>query len=256
MKVMCVDDEQLSLDLIMDNCRQIDCIGEVVGFDDPLEALDYAKNHHFDVIFLDIDMPGMDGITLAQKLREMYSRINVIMTTAYTEYALDAFNNDCSGYLIKPITKDAIKHQLETLRFAPEKETEKRVFISCFGNFEVFVDRVPLNFSYNMSKEIVAILTDRKGALCSNMQISAILWEDGEHPEYFKSLRRDVLDTFKKAGCEEAIVHQRGMLGLNRNVVACDYWDDEEAYNGEYMTQYSWAENTNSELHFKYGDKR
>lgn len=255
MRVICVDDEQLSLDLIMDNCRSIESIKKIKGFDDSLEALEYAKSNKIDVAFLDIDMPNMDGITLAKKLRELLPNLNVIMTTAYSSYALDAYNNDCSGYLIKPITADAIRHQLDILRFKVPDEEEKRVRIQCFGNFEVFVDNVPLNFSYNMSKEVVAILADRKGALCSNSQISAILWEDGEHPEYFKSLRRDVLETFKKADCPNVILHQRGMMGLNRNEVYCDFWNEEEAYNGEYMTQYSWAEETNSELHFKYGEK-
>ncbi|MCR5273522.1 MAG: response regulator [Lachnospiraceae bacterium] len=254
MKVVCVDDEQLSLDLIMDNCRRIKEIDKIKGFDDSLEALEYVNTHKVDVAFLDIDMPLMDGITLGKKMREKWPKLNVIMTTAYSNYALDAFDNDCSGYLIKPITADAIEHQLKILRFSVEKEAKKRVRLQCFGNFEVFIDNIPAGFSYSMSKEIVAILADRKGALCSNAQISAMLWEDGEHPEYFKSLRRDVLDTFKKAGCEDAIVHQRGVLGLNINKVDCDFWNDEDMYNGEYMTQYSWAEDTNSELHFKYGE--
>ena len=119
MKVICVDDEILALKLLVLCCNKIDEIESVKGFTSPYDALDYAAFNTFDVAFCDIDMPDMDGIIFSRKLRETIPSLNVIITTAYDKYALDAFKSDCSGYILKPISVDKIKHQLSVLRFTP-----------------------------------------------------------------------------------------------------------------------------------------
>ena len=87
----------------------------------------------------------------------------------------------------------------------------------------------------------------------------AVLFEDDEgHETYFKSLRKDLIDTIESVGCTDSIIIQRGKLGVNKDNVYCSYFDLldgkvklEDVYHGEYMTQYSFSEYTNANLHNK-----
>jgi len=256
MDVICVDDEIMALKLLILNCNKIEEIDTVQGFSTSAEALEYAKSHKFDVAFCDIDMPYMNGIELATKMRKLNPNLNVVLTTAYSEYALDAFNNDCSGYIMKPISVNKIKHQLSVLRFKQGQNTpngEKPVHIQCFGYFQVFIHNKPPKFTYTKTLELLAILVDAKGGLITNRQISCFLWEDGEHTEYFKKLRADLLNTFADAGCNDVLHISKGSIGINKALVDCDYYNylsgtHTAAYTGEYMYQYSWAEETNALL--------
>ena len=132
-----------------------------------------------------------------------------------------------------------------------------------FGNFEVYIDGKPLNFKYRRTKELFAYLVDRVGAMCSVGEIIGILFEDeGGREDYFQKLRRDLLSTLEEVGCENAIVHKRGMLGVVVTELQCDYYDYlnhkkdlATSYFGEYMSQYSFAEYTNAHLHSKLKSK-
>jgi hypothetical protein len=103
---------------------------------------------------------------------------------------------------------------------------------------------------------MLAYLVDRKGALCTNSEIMAILFEDDiGHESYFRSLRKDLTDILEAAGCSGVLSQQRGRMGIVPEMVDCDYfsWCDgirsaSNAFQGEYMTQYSWGEYTNARL--------
>ena len=122
----------------------------------------------------------------------------------------------------------------------------------------------PLDFSYSKTKEVLACLVDRKGALCSNDTIIGCLWQDEPADNRTKARLRkyikDLKSVFSKAGVPEAIIHhERIGIGLNTNLIECDYLnylnDDPVAihqYHGEYMSQYSFAEETRAELYLKY----
>ena len=147
-----------------------------------------------------------------------------------------------------------MKKELENLR-RPIRDS-KRVKIRTFGNFEVYLDGNPINFKYSKTKEMLAYLVDRKGALCTNGEVIATLFEDDEgHDAYFRSLRKDLTDILEAAGCSEVLSQQRGKIGIVPELVECDYFNwcngmrtGANAFQGEYMTQYSWGEYTNAML--------
>ena len=120
----------------------------------------------------------------------------------------------------------------------------------------MYLDGSPINFKYSKTKEMLAYLVDRKGALCTNGEIIAALFEDDDgHDAYFRSLRKDLTDILEAAGCSEAVIQQRGSMGIVPAVVDCDYFNwcsgmrtGINAFHGEYMTQYSWGEYTNAML--------
>jgi len=257
---LCVDDEKLSLSLLQKVCMQQNPNNSVVCCNNGNDALRYAEKHCIDVALLDIDMPNMTGIELAKRMMQLYPRLNIIIITAYDKYALDAYSQNCSGYLLKPITLDALNNQLKVLRFPTETEPDTSDFTAqCFGNFEVFFRGQPITFAHAMTKELLAYLIDRKGALCSNRQISAVLWEDDkDHTPYFKVLKKDLIDTVEKLSDSPLMIVTRGFLGLNNDYLTCDYYQylagNRHLFIGEYMEQYSWAEITKSNLIYQHSD--
>ncbi|QZE15703.1 LytTR family DNA-binding domain-containing protein [Halosquirtibacter laminarini] len=102
MKIQCliVDDESLALDIIEQYIERIDTLQLVAKCQSAIEALDHLNNHKIDLLFLDIQMPGLTGIQL---LRNISNPPPVIFTTAYSEYALESYDLEALDYLIKPI---------------------------------------------------------------------------------------------------------------------------------------------------------
>lgn len=252
MRIIVLDDEELALESMMDAVRKCVPDADIKGFGYAEDVLEYIEDNTCDCAFLDVEMSGMNGVDLARLLKEKDSHINIIFSTGYTEYRGEAFDMHASGYILKPITPEKVRKELENLRY-PVKD-DKRITIRCFGNFEVFIDSVPVQFKYNRTKELLAYLVDRKGVLCSNGEIMAVLFEDDDHDNYLRSLRKDLLDTFSSSGINDVFVQQRGKLGIVPSRVKCDYfdWCDGKRignqYRGEYMMQYSWAEDTNALL--------
>ena len=81
MKILVVDDHPLIMEDIADELRGIEPDAFVTGTSNPLEVLDMCDEHHFDVIFMDIDMPGENGLDLAKKILAKYPRTNIIYVT-------------------------------------------------------------------------------------------------------------------------------------------------------------------------------
>ena len=254
MIVIAVDDERFALENLVDSIAQASPDARIHRFRYPEDALDFARENDADVAFLDVGMTGMNGVELAERLKLCHPDINIIFSTGYGHYRDAAFDLHASGYLTKPITPEKVKRELENLR-RPVRDP-KRVRIRAFGNFEVYLDGTPISFKYSKTKEMLAYLVDRKGALCTNGEIMAILFEDDNgHEAYFRSLRKDLTDILEAAGCGEIITQQRGRIGIVPELVDCDYFNwcagkrsGDNGFHGEYMTQYSWGEYTNAML--------
>lgn len=255
MRIIAVDDEKIALDALSSAIKAIVTEDEVLNFRYPEDALEYAKENPCDIAFLDVEMSGMNGVELAEELKKYNSEINIVFCTGYGNYRDKAFELHASGYLMKPITPEKVKQELENLR-RPIVE-KKRLKVQTFGNFEVYLEGKPVTFKYRRTKELFAYLVDRAGAMCTVGEIIGILFEDeGGREDYFQKLRRDLLSTLEEVGCANAIVHKRGMLGVIVTEIQCDYYDYLSgkkdlvtSYFGEYMSQYSFAEYTNAQLY-------
>lgn len=254
MNIIAVDDEKIALESLLDSIRKAAPEAEVCGFRYAEDVLPFLEKTDCDVAFLDIEMRGMGGVELAKELKTRNPDVNLIFTTGYGEYRDAAFDLHASGYLMKPITSMKVQRELENLR--RPVQSEKRIRVQTFGNFEIFLDGKPMVFKYNRTKELLAYLVDRRGALCTFGELLAVLFEDDTgHENYLKSIRKDLLDTLEAADCSEVIVQQRGKLGVVPANIDCDYYDwcagkrkAVSTYRGEYMTQYSWSEYTRGTL--------
>lgn len=178
MNIIAADDERIALQLLITSIHEAVPAAHVHGFSSSEDALAFGSVNPCEVAFLDIDMSDVDGITLAKYLKQFNPKINIIFVTAYKKYAIEALTLHSSGYVMKPATKEKIEHELENLRYPVSILANHKVWIQCFGNFEVFADGEPIKFTYSKTKELLAFLVDRKGAFCSNGEIIAALWED------------------------------------------------------------------------------
>ena len=113
LRVICVDDDKLMLHHLVSLCGKIAEISDTQGFDKADDALAWLTDNPCELALLDIDMPDMDGITLAQKIREIRPRIYIVFVTGHTEYTTESWEIHPQGYLLKPITKSELQEEVE-----------------------------------------------------------------------------------------------------------------------------------------------
>src|ERR1035437_7905238 len=102
-RCLAIDDETLALDLLEDNIRQIPFLYLVKRCKNAYEAITILQNEDIDLIFVDIQMPGITG---RQLLNSLQVKPMVIFITAYEKYAIESFNLDVMDYLLKPVPFD------------------------------------------------------------------------------------------------------------------------------------------------------
>lgn len=263
MVILAVDDEKLALEALTEAVKTASPESEVYGFRRASEALEFAEQGPCDAAFLDISMRDMSGVDLAERLIALHEKINIIFTTGYSEYAGRAYEMHASGYIMKPVTPEKVKEELIRLRYdVPEKEAPK-LYVRAFGNFEVYMEGGrPLRFFSAKSKELFAYLIDRNGAVCSDQEVIAALWEDdgpdsSDHTSYYRKSKRELRLALEENGFGDILVRVRGGIGILPDKVNCDYYEylrnggrsgASYSYRGEYMSQYSWSEFTHGLL--------
>lgn len=120
MSVLAVDDERPALDEISYLMRRCARVGEVITAASSTEALRHLHQRHFDVVLLDIAMPGLDGLELASILGQFSSPPAVVFVTAHEEHALAAFEVNASDYLLKPVGQERLAAALDRVARAAE----------------------------------------------------------------------------------------------------------------------------------------
>ena len=153
-----------------------------------------------------------------------------------------------------------ISHQLK-IHFAIKGQIkkEKLLIVKCFGNFEVYAKNEKVVFKRLKSKELFAFLVDRNGAGMTAKQISAVLFaddaDDTKNSAYIRQLVMDLKNALKNVGAERVLCHETPCYRIDTTLIKCDYISYLETgrpeFFGEYMTQYSWAEDTCAMLQFK-----
>ena len=115
--VIMVDDNKVFLNDGMPIIEEVIPNAAVIGFTKPSEAVEYAKANRIALAFLDIEMIDVSGLDVCRKLLEINPRTNVVYLTAYRDYSFDAWDTGACGFMLKPITPEGIKKQLEKLRY-------------------------------------------------------------------------------------------------------------------------------------------
>lgn len=254
MNIIAVDDERHALNLLEKAIADSVNDARIQGFSSAKDALEFARENHVDVAFLDIEMVDMNGLALAKRLKDIHGETNIIFVTAHPSYGIDAFKLHASGYVIKPVNRRQVAEELRNLRNPIEPDSQG-VSIRCFGSFEVFVDGRPVVFGRPKAKELLAYLVDRRGSVVSKKELAVVLWEKDDYSHSTQShlyvLISDMVRTLEEAGAEDIIIKKRGAYAIDPSRVHCDYFEYEKgnaaavnSYRGEYMVNYSWAEFT------------
>lgn len=248
-----VDDEILVLKNLQRTLGEAVSNCEIRCFSSSHEAItEITQNDYIpDVALLDIEMPGLNGLELAKRIRQYAPTTKIIFTTGYEHFAVDAFKIHANGYLLKPITKERIQEELSFMNLlAP-----KRVCIQCFGNFDIFVDGNRVTFARSKAKELLAYLVHKQGSECTIKELSAVLFEDRSYDirtqNYMQKIISVLVKTFQAFGLSDVIIKNYNSISIDRAQVECDYYNflsenhpSTPQYLGEYMAQYSWAEYT------------
>ena len=257
MIAIAVDDEALMLGALVAAVEASSDITSVAKFSDCEEALEYVKSNPVDIAFLDINMRGMGGLVLAEKIVAACPGCKIVFCTGYEEYAIPAFKLHASGYLMKPISAEDVQGEIDNIKGV--RTQEKLLTVQCFGDFEVYVKGEKLVFKRLKTKELFAFLVDRNGAGMTARQICAVLFpddiDDTKNSAYLRQLVMDLKNTLKSVGAEHVLCHETPCYRIDTSLIKCDYISylksGKPEFHGEYMTQYSWSEETCAMLWFK-----
>jgi len=253
MKILALDDSEAALKLLVGSIREA-CPGATVyPFSMPSKLLKFAEGTSCDIAFLDIQIWGTTGLVVAKSLKEIHPNINVIFATAYSEYAKEAFELYPSGYILKPVTAEAIRTEIDNLRHPVENSIDAMLYAQTFGSFEVFYKGTPLKFAYSKTKELFAYLIDRNGASSNMNELCAVLWENEldsvNLKSYLRKLIKDLLSVLKLYDVEDIIIKKHNNIAIVPDKIHCDIYEFIKgnpsyvnAYTGQYMSQYTWSE--------------
>lgn len=256
MRVIVVDDEELALQQFRMEAETLPGVVIAGSFMQPEEALEYIEEHTVEAAFLDIEMPGMNGIELAEKMRKISPKLVIIFITGYEQYTLDAFRVKADYYMLKPYDRKDIMEIMERARLLSKRQ-RKRVFFQTFGRFDLFVDGQAVHFSNVKAKELLALCVDRQGGSVTLSEAVDKLWEDRAYDDRVKNLYRKAVmylrQLLKEHGVEEVFKSNRGACNIDPSKADCDYYQllegEPEAMRlwkvaDSYMEEYSWAEET------------
>lgn len=263
MLIFAIDDERNLLLLLHMAIVEAAPKAEIVDFRQGMDALRAITERGLrpDFVFTDIRMPGLDGLRLALRIRGLSPQTRIVFVTGYAEYAVDAMRMHANGYIMKPVTAQRVHEEL--IYNAPERMAPSdRLWVQCFGYFDVFWQDKPLMFRRRQTKELLAYLIDREGAACTAEEIAASLWENetdmSAAKHRIRQLISDLRETLTAIGQEDILVRRRGQMAILRDRVDCDYYrmldgdmNAVNSYYGEYMSQYTWAEMTEGRLYFR-----
>ncbi len=254
MKIILVDDELSAIKTFLPNVVDDLCVDCKMFMNSPRAALEYVRINKVDVAFLDVKMPEINGIDLAERMIAVSPSIKIVFISAYVrdeEEIKKRFGDSVVGFCHKPYSNETVKNLLQ--KFNSEVAC-KSVYIRTFDNFDLFVNGVAIDFSSSKAKELLALLTDAKGSYLSMDTVMGNLWAD-KNTELSKRLYRDAVCrlrmTLKENNVEKLVTFERGRAVMNTAYATCDMWDYLEkggTFSGRYMPQYSWSIITESTL--------
>jgi len=282
MKAIVIDDEQLALESM---ARMLKRMGVEVAasYQNPLEALMADQWPDMDAAFVDISMPGMNGIELAARLQSKYPTLHIVFVTAFDQYAVKAFEIAAADYLIKPVRAARLESTLERIRRNPRHQDPVRAealpTLVCMHDLGIDaggkVAEIPWRTS--KAKELFAYLLHERDKAVTKEHLQDMLWQEADTEKAMANLHTTVYQirqTLKSANLPVQILYAGGRyrVELGGVKVDCEQWEqaldqavagmDEgqvyrlllDGYRGDYMQveAYLWAENERERLRIKW----
>lgn len=234
MRTIIVEDEEHSLRLmkrIMSRNKHLNIIG---AFTDPKEALKNIMELSPEVIFVDIEMPCMNGIELAREVMKFNDNIQIVFVTAYEKYALEAFQVDAVNYILKPIAEEeldiSVSRLLKKYNTEEIKPYDGKNRIISLGGFEVygnFTDE-QIKWPTAKAKELFAYFTYNRGKEIDKWQLCDILWTDSAPKKAEHNLHSTIYrvkTALKNFGIENIVNYEKGKYNIDFENFSCDAWE-------------------------------
>ncbi|MFE4710753.1 MULTISPECIES: response regulator [Paenibacillus] len=181
-----VDDERLALMKLEHMLKELGTVNVVATYTDPVEAVKEAGKWNADVIFLDIDMPEMNGLQAAEIMHEHTPEADIVFVTAYNNYALEAFEVNALDYVLKPVIRDRLLKTISRLEERTQRVTKQVIpsdtlMVRCFPSLRFERGGVPLNtirWRTNKAQELFALLLHNRNRFVSKDTLIDMLWPD------------------------------------------------------------------------------
>lgn len=234
-KAIVVDDEWYNLEEICELVENTGFMQVEERYQNPIKVLEDSARISVQIAFIDIEMPGMDGITLAEKLLELQPGIKIVFITAWNQYAVQAFELNALDYLMKPVNSsrfhkmaDRIKDEIQV----QEIEKTNVLTINCFDKMGVFINEEPVIWERTKAEELFYFLLMHHDTFVHKDIIIEYLWTKYEYSKALPILQtsvckiRNVFSGLKK---EVKLAYSMNSYGIFLPSATCDYFDIEQA---------------------------
>ncbi|WP_226035479.1 response regulator [Aquibacillus saliphilus] len=201
MKLLMIDDERMAIEhlkTILEKSQQVE-LNDLATFVSPSDALQWAQTEHVDVAFVDIEMPEMNGLVLAEKLKTIQPHLEIIFVTAFQEYALEAFKQYALDYLLKPVRPERM---LTTLNRIYTRVEEKKTLAKSLEMFSIHLlgnliiqkgnQDIDLKWRSGKVKELFALLLHFRRKPISKFDIIDYIWPDFPDKKAFTHLHMTI----------------------------------------------------------------
>jgi len=256
---------------------------EISGmFTNPLEAIRKISALKPQIVFLDINMPQLQGIDAASKILDICPDTEIIFVTAYDQYAIEAFELHALDYLLKPVSRERFEKTLQRVikrNHISRQRSGKRLVIKCFGRFQMgWFGEDPVKWRTEKTKELFAFLLHHQGREISKNEILDQVWPEVKVDKAVHQLHNGIYyirKSLEKYGIERSQINISGRysvkLGsvdvdvllfrerltvIKNNSLAEDLEAVKKLYTGEYLegTDCQWAYLERERLLMQYSE--
>lgn len=237
-KCIIVEDEWYNLEEISRLIQNTGIIKVKKKYQNPLKALDEILDVCPQVAFIDIEMPEIDGITLAERLIEKNPEIIIVFITAFNQYAVQAFELNALDYIMKPINVERFNKMIQRLQREMKLKASlaaSTLKIKCFDRLEVSIGGSKVKWQRSKAEELFAYLLMNNDKYVSKDMIIEDLWSGYEFSKAVAILQTAVCkirNVLSKAKKEISIDYSGGKYCLTVKSLVCDYIEFEKAMYG------------------------
>lgn len=240
-RIAAVDDEMHVLERferMVSEVKELELCGL---FETGEQLLSYVKEHPLDAVFVDIEMPGINGLQLSEKILDLNENMDIVFVTAFNQYAVEAFELQAMDYIMKPLTEERLGKTIK--RLLKTQNTVGRSgkpFIQCFGGFEVFLRGEALTWKNSKAKEILAFLVHKEGVPINWEKISDAVWPDYNSEKAqtnFHATTYLLRKRLAEAGLAQILESGRGNYRVLKALVNCDLYQLEELLKSDQINK-------------------
>ncbi|MFC4403423.1 response regulator [Gracilibacillus xinjiangensis] len=185
-KAILIDDERLALNRLKKILENDEFLVEIIGtFQQSMDAIEYVKETPPDIVFLDIHMPGVNGLEIANKIQEHNANIQIVFVTGYDRYAIEAFELFALDYILKPIQKPRLKKTIDRMRKMKVTNqgavlTNEQITLSCFHeiSFVFNNEEIPIKWRTKKALELFAYLLQQRDKFVPKDLLIDMFWPD------------------------------------------------------------------------------